>query len=205
MRKKTGDKIDFKKVFHNKKIPILTLDERWHQLFPEYDKPTHIKELEIKLNNLIKEQGKQVSDIKDLKRLKKKLMEDIVNNMGEASGKGNLLKIKKQDKSQQYIKEINEKLMKYDDELIDLPYKIKEANEKLMIESMKVCYERLQFNHDEIVKNSNWIAEVREELKNKMLVKQDLEMKNTAIYTYMHNILGAEAIQILDNEEDLTL
>lgn len=201
IRKKPEDKIDFKKAFENKKIPILTLDERWHQLFPEYEKTSHIKEHEKKLNNLIKQQGKEISEIKEMKKLKKKLMDEIVNNMDAANLDGNLLKIKKQEKSQKLIKELNDKIRKYDEELIELPYNIKQANEKLMMESMKICYQRLKLNEEEIAKNTEWIAKVREELKKRILIKQDLEMKNTAIYSYMHDLLGAEAIQIFDNEE----
>lgn len=201
LRKKTEDKIDFKKAFENKKIPILTLDERWHQLFPEYEKTSHIKELEKKLNNLMKQQGKEISEIKEMKKLKKKLMDEIVNNMDAANIEGNSLKIRKQEKSQKLIKEINDKIVKYEEELIELPYQIKKANEKLMIESMKICYQRLKNNEEQIAKNSEWVAKVREELKKRILIKQDLEMKNSSIYTYMHDLLGAEAIQIFDNEQ----
>lgn len=201
LRKKTEDKIDFKKAFENKKIPILTLDERWHQLFPEYEKTPHIKELEKKLNNLMKQQGKEISEIKEMKKLKKKLMDEIVNNMDAANIEGNSLKIRKQEKSQKLIKEINDKIVKYEEELIELPYQIKKANEKLMIESMKICYQRLKNNEEQIAKNSEWVAKVREELKKRILIKQDLEMKNSSIYTYMHDLLGAEAIQIFDNEQ----
>ena len=149
----------------------------------------------------MKQQGKEISEIKEMKKLKKKLMDEIVNNMDAANIEGNSLKIRKQEKSQKLIKEINDKIVKYEEELIELPYQIKKANEKLMIESMKICYQRLKNNEEQIAKNSEWVAKVREELKKRILIKQDLEMKNSSIYTYMHDLLGAEAIQIFDNEQ----
>lgn len=201
--KKKNNAIDFKVVLQNKRIPILTLDEKWHELFPDYDKPPHIRELEKELNDLMKTQGQKVNDIKEMKALKKKLMEDIVKNMDVANGEVKGLKVKKQMKNQQLIQEINEKLRESDDNLVDIPYLIKEKNEQLLLESMKVCYERLKHNRSEIDKYNDWIIKVREELKNRILVKQDMEMKNTAIYAYMHDMLGAEVLELLDNQEGL--
>lgn len=203
MVKKKNSNIDFRDVIKQKRIPILTLDEKWHQLFNDYDKPVHIKNLENKLNDLMKNQGQRVNDIKDLKALKKKLLEEIVNNMDASSDAVESLKVKKQIKSQKLVQEINEKLKQADEELVNIPYQIKAVNEQLLVESMQVCYERLKYNQDEIVKYAEWILKAREELKRNVLIKQDMEMKNTAIYTYMHNVLGADVIELLDNQQGL--
>jgi hypothetical protein len=196
--KKNNDEIDFGKIFKGKKIPILVFDSRWHELFPDYDKPASIKEIENKLNDLIKLQGKLTNDMKDMKSLKNKLMQEIITNMDVNESDAGKLKAKKMDKSQQFIKEISEKLTKAEDELIEIPYRIKELNEQLIIESAKVCYNRLNNNNKRIVEIASWISRVREDLKNKILEKQDMEMKNTAIYAYMHDMLGPELIQELD-------
>lgn len=201
MAKKKVEDIDFKNSLKNKKIPILTLDNRWHELFPEYDKPPVIKELEKSINELIKEQGKLVNDMKDMKKLKKKLMEEIVANMETNDGADSKLKAKKLDKSQKFIKEINEKMKDSEDKLGDIPYTIKELNEKLMVESMKICYGRMKDNGSEIKKLSEWIIKVREELKQNILIKQDLEVKNNSIYSYMHDMLGAEVMQMFDEKQ----
>lgn len=200
MAKKRND-IDFKKVLKNKRIPILTLDAKWHELFAGYNKPAHIKELEKKLNDLMKSQGQRVNDIKDLKALKKKLMDEIIQNMDVAEGAVGALKAKKQMKSQQLIQDINEKLRQADEALIDLPYQIKAANEELLIESMKICYDRLKYNEAEIERYAEWILKTREELKKNILEKQDMEVENTSIYTYMHDMLGPHVIEELDVSE----
>ena len=70
-------------LVHGKKLPILVLDERWHKLFPGGVKPEEVKTLEKKCNELLKEQGKLVNEIKDLRRGKKKLMDAIVSGMNE--------------------------------------------------------------------------------------------------------------------------
>lgn len=180
-------------------IPVLTLDERWHGLFPEHKKTQKIRELEKNLNNLIKHQGKINDDKKEMKKLKHRLMEGIISNMGESEGEAGLLKQKKQEKSQKLIKEINVKLAQSEDEENLLPYKIKQANEELLIESLKIWYKELDSNREEINALTEWIADAREKLKVNILRKQDMEMENNSIYSYMHSLLGAGVMQALDD------
>jgi hypothetical protein len=96
----------------DKKLPILTLDNRWHELFTEEQKTPEIRELEQKVNNLLKRQGKLVNDIKDMKKLKSNLLNDIVENMDIGLDMQGKAKEKKLDKNKQYINELNSKLEK---------------------------------------------------------------------------------------------
>lgn len=196
MKRRKDD--DYLNIIKNKKLPILTLDARWHELFPDELKSSRIKELEQKVNQLLKNQGKMVHDIKDMKKLKKSLMTDIVVNMdikNELMGKS---KEKKLEKNKKYIHEINDKIEDASDKLADLPYRIKEANEELLLESIKSCYDRMQTNQEELANIAEWIKQTREDLKQKILAKHDMESANTLMYTYMHDVLGSEAIDIFD-------
>lgn len=193
-------KIEFDTVVKNRKIPILTIDARWHELLQDELKNTRIKELEQEVNNLLKKQGKMVNDIKDMKKLKTSLIKDIVVNMDIGTDIIGKAKEKKLDKNKQYINELNSKIEKAMDELSEIPYKIKEVNEELMVESMLICYDRLDYNKIKISEVTEWIGKIRDELKNKILIKQDMETKNKLIYTYMHDILGADLMELFDKE-----
>ncbi len=197
---KKSKKPDLSGVVRNKKLPILTLDNRWHELFPDDKKNTTMRELEQKVNNLLKRQGKLVNDIKDMKQLKSNLLKDIVDNMDLITDSSGRAKEKKLDKNKKYINEINEKLEAYSDELADLPYQIKLVNEELMAQSMQVLYQQMEKNRVQINEISDWIANIREELKSKILLKQDMETRNSLIYSYMHDILGAEVMELFDKE-----
>lgn len=197
---KKEKKIDYEKIIKNKKIPILTLDNRWHELFTEELKTPVIRELEQKVNNLLKKQGKLVNDIKDMKKLKNSLIKDIMVNMDIGNDLIGKAKEKKLDQNKQFINELNEKIEKSMDELADIPYQIKEVNEELMQESFQLFYDCLESNKQELKEVAEWIAGIREELKQKILIKQDLEAKNSLIYTYMHDILGAELMEKFDHE-----
>lgn len=186
-------------ISRRKHLPILVLDERWHVLFPEEKKTSTIKKLEKKLNELLKHQGKLITEAKEMKKLKSSFMAGIVNNMQEVKqGKEEELRRKKLESSQKYIKEINEKLAAYDDELERMPRLISEANEQLLIESVRICYADLHKNKEKIGLMQAWIMKIRDKLKETLIEKQELEETNTRIYTYMHGILGREVIEIFD-------
>lgn len=190
-----------KKAFENKKIPILTLDTRWHALFPDYDKPSQIKGMEEQLNQLIRLQGKLTTDIRDMKALKKKLMFEIMESMDIDTLATKDKNKKKMEQNRRLIQEANSKIIEYDEELGRLPYLIKEANENLMVESMQICYDRMHRNADEINELEDWILKTRDELKNKILMKQDAELKNETMYTYMHDLLGPQVMEIFDQRD----
>lgn len=197
----TIDKIQLDRVIRAKQLPILTLDSRWHLLFPEPKKTTTIRRLEKQVNELLKHQGKIVQDAKGLKQLKRNLMQEIVLNMSESSGEIEAQRVKKLENSQKYIKEINDKLTLLDDELEQLPTKIREVNEKLMLESVSICYNQLRENKQQIIQLEEWIAEVRNTLKERVVQKQEMEEENTNIYSYMHDMLGAQVMEVFDSKQ----
>lgn len=198
---KKEKQIEFHSILKDKKLPILTLDGRWHELFTEDQKTVEIKDLEQKVNNLLKKQGKLVNDIKDMKKLKSNLIKDIMDNMDISTDIAGKEKDKKLGKNKQFINELNSKIENAMDELGDIPYQIKEVNEQLMSESINIFYNLLDKNKLELKEVADWINGIREELKRKILIKQDLEIKNTKIYTYMHDILGHELMEKFDMDQ----
>ena len=68
----------YKPALEGKNIPILTLDNKWHQLFVRIEKTETIIAVENELNELLRRQGKLNSELKEIKALKKKLMDDIM-------------------------------------------------------------------------------------------------------------------------------
>lgn len=176
----------------NKKIPILILDKRWHTLFPEDNKNKTIKDYEKILGNLLKEQGKLNMELKEYSKLKKKMMTDILSNMSDALESNNQEASKLLEKNKQYIYDINDKLTKHEQRLDSIPYEIREVNEKLLKESLTICYDKMQANSDYIAELSVYIEETKKIIKQKAQEKQECEDENNNIYTYMHDLLGHE-------------
>ncbi|MGN0316675.1 MAG: hypothetical protein ACI4E1_01945 [Lachnospira sp.] len=184
-----------------KSIPILTLDERWYKLIPEKVKTDEIKFWEKELNDLLKRQGQVNSDIKEVKKIKSQLIQEVVDSMEDDDTDSK--KKKKMDQSQRLIQEAKDKLSSLEDEALDIPREIVRANEKLMVETVKVCYERLNTNKEDLEVLDKWINATRVKLKKNILIKQEKEAASEKIYSYMHDILGSDMCGVLDriNEE----
>lgn len=181
-----------------KNIPILTLDNKWYKLFKNLGEYPVILDKVKQLNDLLKRQGKLNTETKDIKALKKKLMSEIVPLVDELEQKPNKSLEKKIDENKRLIEECNEKLESYKDELMELPVSIQSTNHELMILTMEYCYDKMQSNTDEIVEIAKWITDIREELKNNLVKKQEMEYYNHQMYAYMHDIFGAEVINLFD-------
>lgn len=182
------------KALQGKRIPVLTLDHKWHHLFSMMEPDKQLQKTEEELNNLLKRQGKLNTESKNIKKIKKKLMDEIVQLMEKEDYSSQ----KKTEENRRLIEECNEKLEEYQDELLDLPKQIDEVNRALMLRTMEMCYEVLQVNTNEIQEIAQWIDQVRVELKKNVIRKQEKEIKNNELYTFMHNIFGAEVIEIFD-------
>ncbi|SCY61112.1 hypothetical protein [Butyrivibrio sp. INlla14] len=190
-------------ALQGKSIPILTLDNKWHQLFTQTEMTPEIEQLADELNSLVERDGKLRSQTKDIKKLKKKLLGEIVPLRDKANKAGNSAAIEKEiSERTRLINECNDKLDGHQDELLDLSKQIYDIDYKLMVETMKVCYERLHDNTSDIKSLDEWISRARIELKKNVIRLQEAEMENYNLYSYMHQIFGPEVVDIFDMKYD---
>lgn len=185
----------FEAALRGKQIPLLILDQKWHNLFSADGKPKMIVKLEKKAREYLRRQSRLNQEIKELKDLKEKLMKNIMANMDEI---GQEQESKKLLEDRRLISEINENLHLTFAELEELPEELNAVNESLMIETMEYCYEKMRTNESDIEFIRKWLEQIREEVKEKAARRQMLEDKNREIYSYMHDIFGANIIEIFD-------
>ena len=189
----------FIKSLEEKKVPILVLDQKWHRLFAIHGKNDEIKNKEQELDSLLALQGKLTNEVKELKNLKSQLMNDIMENMDSASSDlSDDKRNKKLEDNKRLIDEINEKIDNEEDALLDIPAQIKVANEELMILSMDYFYEKIRVNKQESDEINEWINNNRVELKKNIIKKQNRDINNKEIYSYLHDIFGMEVIELFD-------
>lgn len=188
------DRQDFKSALIGKTVPLLVLDQKWHRLFAVHGKTEEIKELEAQLNTLLANQGRLNNRLKELKKLKGRLLDEIVQGMDD--------KEKKLEENKRLVDEINEKIDECEDELVDIPYQIRECNDELMLLSMDYFYEKIRVNQTESTEIEEWINQVRIDLKKNIIRKQNRDINNREIYAYLHDIFGPEVINIFDIKYD---
>lgn len=194
---------EFEHALIGRKIPILPLDNKWHQLFTQSDYTSEIKRMESELNDLIKRQGKVSDENKEIKKLKKKLMDEIVVLADGLVRDPSSKKLeKRQNECKRLLEECNEKLDANEEEMVELPRQINMLNKQLMIATMEVCYRKLHKDTEELNEIEEWIGNIRRELKKKIIRKQEKEAKINRFYSYMHDIFGADVIELFDMQYD---
>lgn len=151
---------EFREALKGKKLPILTLDNKWYQLFTQHNSHPDTDALAEQLKALVAKQGKLNTDIKEIRKLKSKLMDEIVVGIDNTP-----LNDKEMEDHKRLINECNDKIDASQDELLDLPKQIDELNFQLMVQTMDICYKAMAENTEEISRISDWITKVRIELK----------------------------------------
>ena len=130
-------------------------------------------------------------------------MKNIVNNMTDGHEVDSPIRSMKQDRNQKLLADLKEKKEQAEQVKREIPGQIEAANRELLVECMKVCYQELMDNTYEIEEIEEWVKATRERLKDEILRKQDMEMRNTQMYKYMHNLLGAEVVEIFDRKHQV--
>lgn len=181
------------------KLPLLTLDERYHALLPEEMKTPKIRALEKRLNDLVKNEGKLNSDIKEMSFLKKRLLHQVLENTKDGDDE---LKDRKQEKLRDLVTDINQKTTEAKIALDGRPEEIRRANEDLLVECLKIWYGTFRVNKKQIDEIGDWIRRVQKELKKQLLIKQERERENHEIYSYMHALMGPHVMEQLDASMD---
>lgn len=194
-RYEDGDYVTLEEILEKLKrsnIPTLTLDIKWQSIFNTSDKSSKIAKLEKKVNDALKSVGRVNTDRADLKKLKKKLMKEIVENMDSPE---NSRASKKVLKSKELIEEINDKLILLEDEELDLPDRLAEANAELALESMSEMFDRYEENSEDIETLQKWIEETRIELKKRVLLLQMKKEENEQMDKYLSNLIDGDIIR----------
>ncbi len=116
----------------------------------------------------------------------------------KAGGNPGAAEEKKMEDKRRLISECNEKLEDYARELKLLPEEIDKINYRLMLITMDICYQRIVENTKEIDGIDEWVKGIRVEIKKKLIRKGESEKTVFDLYSYMHDIFGAEVIEIFD-------
>ncbi len=188
------EKIDFSQLVRTAKIPILILDQKWHQLFLVNGKPEEIASKEKELNELLQKEARLKQDIKDYKKVKQNLMDGIVAGMDDSS-EARTLDV---EEKKRLIDDANTKMAELEDELLEIPRQIRETNEDLMVLTADYCYEYFRKNTEQINEISAWIKQVRHDLKVNIVKKQNREINTRQMYSYMHDVFGPQATNLFD-------
>ncbi|HOV27232.1 MAG TPA: hypothetical protein PK566_12875 [Pseudobacteroides sp.] len=196
-KQNTKNKLDIK-VLRKNDISILILDERWNNLFKNTEKTPEITEKEEKLKELLKLQSRLMEEVKEISVRKKDRMDKIIKLTTEVFDNNNEEAKKEMVSCEKEIIKINERLPKIEEELEKIPNLIKEANLELLEATVNAVYYKIVYNQRRIKELEAIIEETKNRLKELIDKKEALAEDDTDIYSYFHDLLGAEELERLD-------
>lgn len=174
------------------RLPVLTLDRKWLNIFNTDEKSDEIAILEKKVNTSLKSQGTINTKRDELISLKKTLMKEIVSNM---DAEENSRARKKVDKSKELIEDINDELLLLQDKELNVPSNINNANALLAYQSLEEIYNKIKKNDDDIDSLEKWIDETRIELKKRILVREKKREENELMDKYISDTFHPEVVR----------
>lgn len=193
----------FESYLENTSLPIVVLDQKWHQLFAGTEKPKEILRLEKELQDLLALQGKLGNEEKQLKKIKSDLMDEIVNNMQDIPQNSELKELNNSfDDKKRLIEEVNDKISEIQDQLLDIPKELQRLNKEIMIDTLNFAYHRVLSNTKEIHQLSQWLDKIRVQLKKNMVIKQNREISNRIILTYLNDVFGPSILNLWDEQQE---
>jgi len=199
--KKNDRKAKFdRKVLRKNDISLLILDERWNGLFANAEKTPEITACEERLKTLLKDEARINAESKEISQLKKKCMDKIIQLTTEAFEKNNENARNEMKNCEKEIKRINERLVKIEEELDNIPGLIKETNLELLEHTVNIVYFSLRKNQERARELDALIEETKEKLMKYIDERATLSQDDTDIYSYFHDLLGAEELEKLDKE-----
>lgn len=188
------------RVLKKNDISILILDERWNALFKNVEKTEDIKEQEVKVKELLKEESRLLAESKELAAKKKKNLDKIIQLTPQVYEENNENSKEEMKKCELEVKQINERMKTIKDELEDMPKRIRDANIKLLECTVNSVYFRMRKNQKRIKELEELIEVTKEKLREYIDEKERLSEDDTDVYSYFHDLLGGEELEKLDKE-----
>jgi len=184
-------------VVIDKNTHLLVLDQKWHELF-KGKKPTRIGKLEKELNVLLKKQGAYTTELKEYRKLKKKLMGDIVQGMSDAYDASDKIALKQMGKNKKYVEDINRKIEHHETELSYIPEKIADKNRELVTATMNHFYHTMISRKERASALEDEVIRLKEEIKEAIIERDEAKEYYQQLYGYMHDVVGNKVIEQYD-------
>lgn len=193
-----GKDIDFKdNIVKRNKIPILIYVPEWIQLFSG-SRSRSMQKIIIGLEELIARNKECDSELNNLERRKKTVMNKILYLSKDINENNDKAALPKMEQAEKEIIEINGKIQKLMEELETIPNRINDMNTRLLKETIKKAYELIKENRLDAERSQEQINDLRQKLSGLIQNKVDAEERLNKLYSFIHGMIGAEEMENLD-------
>lgn len=183
-------------------MPLLIFDEYWLALFPREYKSARIKECEVRIVDLMKEEARIREKIKLMSDKKQQAILRINSLTTEAFKEGKKSAKIEIRKSRTAILKTNAYFLLAHRRLKNIECEIDKTNRNLLEETIKICHSLMRESKERIDFLEPKITKMREELINATEELSENETHHKITYNLLHKLIGADVIDRLDKVEN---
>jgi len=183
-------------------MPLLIFDEYWLALFPREYKSGRIKECEVRIVDLMKEEARIREKINLMSDKKQKAILRINSLTTEAFTEGKKSAKLEIRKSKNAILKANAYFLLANRRLKNIEREIENTNRNLLEETIKICHGLMRESTERINFLEPKITQMREELRNMTEELEENEIRHKMTYNLLHKLIGADVIDRLDKAEN---
>ncbi|WP_129598198.1 hypothetical protein [Anaerophilus nitritogenes] len=186
-------------IIKKNKIPILIEDGEWTSLF-ESTMTRSMEKTSKVLKEKVIEYREATKQIKIYKKLKKDLMERVLQISNEVNNNQNDSVLDSLEQTKDKILQANDKIDEFQFMIETLPKEIEILNKALLTETISIAYEKIEKGSSKIKDLTDEIIKLRDQLKRSWDEKIELEKTVDDLYHYLHDTLGHEETNKLDRK-----
>lgn len=179
-------------------IVILTLDERWNKLFKIVPISREVKKRQDDLNKLLGLEASLYQEQRSIEPEKIKHMNRIMMLTQEAFDKNNEEAKQGLTTAKENIEALNLRAQKLENEIYLMKDRIREANFKLLEETVRYVYRVMSKAREKKQKLEKEILQAKNRLKDLQAERQSLSTDWTDVYSFFHTLLGSDELTKLD-------
>lgn len=195
--KKIKVDLDYDLLIKNR-LTILTENSEWMENFDGLQNKEIVRDKE-ELKSLLKLERESHSSLEKLKTEKKRIIARIITLSDEINNKNKVSDIVLLDEAQSKLNDLNDEIDDITFELEMMPKRIREANLKLLESTVEYAYSELTEREEKLEKINQDLESLREQLRRYIVEKFEHEEKINKLYSFLHNTLGNEKANELDN------
>lgn len=195
--KKLKVDLDYDLIIRNR-LSILTENSEWLENFDGLSNRDIVRDKE-ELKKLVKFERDSKVKLEKLKSEKKRLIARIITLSDEINNKDKVSDIVLLEEAQSQLKDLNDEIDDITFELEMMPKRIREANLKLLESTVEYAYSELTDREEKLDRINHDLESLREQLRRYIVEKFEHEEKINKLYSFLHNTLGNEKANELDN------
>lgn len=195
--KKMKVDLDYDLIIRNR-LSILTQNSEWLENFDGLSNKAMVRDKED-LRSLVKLEKENHNKLEKLKAEKKRVIAKIITLSDEINNKNKVSDIVLLEEAQSKLNDLNDEIDDLSFELEMMPKKIREANLRLLESTVEYAYSELSDREEKLENINHELEALREQLRRYIVEKFEHEEKINKLYSFLHNTLGNEKANELDN------